>query len=523
MDKAAEYLKSIRLPSRFEQEHIFPAVSIAAVLLYSSYQLLHQNKKSVTDGLIKEIPTPGSHYPYVGHLLSLGELPGAQVSKWHKELGPIIQLRMGQQRWIMVDDPNLAHKIFVGRGADASNRPHITYAIDYYGLGGHGIVFSQPGTSFKKNRAAALSVLAPKQMDNFLDNIKKESADFVHRLIEATEKEGNVNPLKFLELNTMNVIFQACFGRRFDSVDDPEFSKLAHMVETSMKYAGLEEDLPSFLPILSLFNYFSNKTSKWKNFINNERNPIYIKLIEEALKKEEPNVVKSLDENGFPMSMEEKIVFMSDLIAAGTDTISVTLSWNFVLMCHHPETQKRVVEEIDAFIQKHERTPSFADRLELPFCISVIKECMRYRPISAFGLPHAAAEDIEVDGYFIPKGSTIISNMGSMHSNPDRYDDPDVFKPDRFMNNLKTMQSSANGRIEERDQYNFGWGRRICPGIYLAEVEIFAAFIQLFARCYIEPSDQGLPDLEGATNAGLTLLPLPYKLKFVKRANALVK
>lgn len=46
-----------------------------------------------------------------------------------------------------------------------------------------------------------------------------------------------------------------------------------------------------------------------------------------------------------------------------------------------------------------------------------------------------------------------------MHTNAERYEKPHEFIPERFMNNLKTMQASANGKIEERDQYNFGWGR----------------------------------------------------------------
>lgn len=66
---------------------------------------------------------------------------------------------------------------------------------------------------------------------------------------------------------------------------------------------------------------------------------------------------------------------------------------------------------------------------------------------------------VEVDGYIIPKGALIIANMGSLHRRPELYPNPHVFNPERFMDNLKTMQSAANGRFEERDQFNFGFGR----------------------------------------------------------------
>lgn len=57
--------------------------------------------------------------------------------------------------------------------------------------------------------------------------------------------------------------------------------------------------------------------------------------------------------------------------------------------------------------------------------------------------------------------------MLSIHKNGERYPEPEKFKPERFLDNLKTMSASANGSIDGRDLYVFGWGRRICPGIYL--------------------------------------------------------
>ncbi|KAI8638534.1 cytochrome P450 [Parasitella parasitica] len=96
-----------------------------------------------------------------------------------------------------------------------------------------------------------------------------------------------------------------------------------------------------------------------------------------------------------------------------------------------------------------------------------MKECMRYRPTSSFSVSHSTAKDIIVDGYLIPKNCIIVTNMGSMCNNAERYENPLEFNPERFMDNLTTMQASANGEIDHRDHYNFGWGRRICPGIYL--------------------------------------------------------
>lgn len=66
---------------------------------------------------------------------------------------------------------------------------------------------------------------------------------------------------------------------------------------------------------------------------------------------------------------------------------------------------------------------------------------------------------VDIDGYLIPKGATIISNMDSMHKQSKLYPEPEKFMPERFINNLKTMQAAANGKLEDRDHFNFGWGR----------------------------------------------------------------
>lgn len=155
----------------------------------------------------------------------------------------------------------------------------------------------------------------------------------------------------------------------------------------------------------------------------------------------------------------------------------MSLSWGFAILCHYPDVQKKLRDEVDAFIAVHKRLPTFAEREQLPYLISVQKECMRYRPTTPFGVLHENTEDrklilnakgrgellreyiVEIRGYFIPKGSVLVSNMYGMHANPNIYPEPEKFKPERFLNNLKTMSAAANSRIEGRDQYNFGWGR----------------------------------------------------------------
>jgi cytochrome P450 len=72
-----------------------------------------------------------------------------------------------------------------------------------------------------------------------------------------------------------------------------------------------------------------------------------------------------------------------------------------------------------------------------------------------------------IGDYVIPKGAVLISSMAAMHMNPEFYDEPHIFNPDRFLNNTQKMARAAHCKVDERDHFGFGWGRRICPGIHL--------------------------------------------------------
>lgn len=80
--------------------------------------------------------------------------------------------------------------------------------------------------------------------------------------------------------------------------------------------------------------------------------------------------------------------YPGDLIVAGSDTISGTLTWMLAILLHYPDVQQRICDEIHVFIREHKRLPSFTDRDSFPYTIAVQKECMRYRPVVHLAFLH---------------------------------------------------------------------------------------------------------------------------------------
>ncbi|KAI7855699.1 cytochrome P450 [Circinella umbellata] len=484
------------------------SISACAYLVLSSFK----NNKKEKNGF-KKIPTPKGKVPYFGHIFSIGEIPVLQFNKWHEELGPIISVKMGVQNWISVGEPYLANKIFNVNGKYTSNRPLTTFLSKHYSCGNKGIVIGNPSDEWNKTRGAALQILAPKNRKKFEQLHIPEADLFINNLLTTTAKEGSVNVEPLLRFMAMNVVVSTCFGKRAKSINDTLFKEVCYITDTTTDIMSTE--INSFLPIMTIFDILFRTEAKMKKFITERRDPFFKQLLQEAIDNKVDCFATAL------MEME------ADMILAGNDTSAVMLTWAIVVLCHYPAVQKKISAELDQFIREHKRVPTFEERESLPYSISVQKECMRFRPTMAFGISHEADRDLEVDGYLIPKGTTLIANMHHIHHNEDFYPDADKFVPDRYLNNLRPMYATASGPIEERDQFNFGFGRRVCIGTYLAELEIFNIWVRLFSSCKIEPiidenGEPQYPDIDRIAYAAAILPAFNPVVRVVKRENSLI-
>ncbi|KAI7871317.1 cytochrome P450 [Spinellus fusiger] len=455
------------------------------------YALYFSSKDKETDGFDK-IPTPKGKYPYLGHLPLLGENMFLKIHEWHKELGPFLHVKMGVQDFIFISDPIIAHEAFNVNGSITTLRPPFKFVDGVF-------IIDQMG-----------------------DVLQFETSYLINQLIKNGNTNEGVDPFHDIAFRSLNVVLRVSLGTRMDSTEDPAFKDIVDIMQLSLLYGSIDEDIDAYIPALKFISYIQNKDKRNRDFINNLRDPVLRRMIKEALERDVDCLVKRIKESEDVFNEDDMTLnFIQDeMIIGGTDTVSVSISWTFALLSHHPEIQRKICDEIDAFIIKYKRLPIFTEREAFPYMISVQREIMRFYPVLPYGLPHIAEQDFVVRNYMIKKGITLISDMYSMHRNPDVYPDPDKFIPERFINNKSTLYASANGNVKERDQ-------RICPGIYLAETELFLAYTTLWARCTIEPAldSNGEPmyaDIESFVDGGLASSPKPYKVRFVERPDKLL-
>lgn len=172
-------------------------------------------------------------------------------------------------------------------------------------------------------------------------------------------------------------------------------------------------------------------------------------------------LLRTRDEDGNPMSDQQVHDEAVTLFGAGHETTATALTWAWYLLASHPDAYQRMRAEVDGALQG--RSPTYDDLLRLPYTLQVFKETLRlYTP--AYILARVALHDVDIEGYSVPKGSTVFMSPFTIHRLPEYFPDPEHFEPDRF-----TPEYEA--RLPRYAYVPFGAGPRICIGNHFALME----------------------------------------------------
>ncbi|CAO2169349.1 unnamed protein product [Urochloa humidicola] len=165
------------------------------------------------------------------------------------------------------------------------------------------------------------------------------------------------------------------------------------------------------------------------------------------------------------ITREDVTTILFDVFTAGSDTIAITVEWAMAELLRNPSAMTKLRAEIKAAIGG-KNTIEEADAASMLCLQAVTKEAMRLHPVAPILLPHQAVEDgVEIGGYTVAKGSTVIFNVWAIMRDPAAWERPDEFVPERFLD--EAAKVDFRGKCFEF--IPFGSGRRMCPGVPMAE------------------------------------------------------
>jgi len=271
------------------------------------------------------------------------------------------------------------------------------------------------------------------------------------------------------------IILMIAYGYSIKEYDDP----FVNLVEDSVK--GFSESLEpgAYLvdvipPLRYVPDWFpgSGWKARGRQFAKllNEMADVPYKFVKEqmaagtAVSSYTANLLEGDEINNIAPETEYNIKWSAaSLYSGGADTTVSTITSFFLAMMMNPEVQRKAQAEIDMVIG-NDRFPTMADQASLPYVEAVAKELLRWNPVAPLSIPHVATEDGSYEGYFIPKGSSVIANLWYILHDPATYHDPMEFNPDRFL---------GDHPEPEPREVAFGYGRRTCPGLNIAQSSVW--------------------------------------------------
>ncbi|OSD04423.1 CyP450 monooxygenase [Trametes coccinea BRFM310] len=264
---------------------------------------------------------------------------------------------------------------------------------------------------------------------------------------------------------------------------------------------------------------FKRKAAEWRKDVLALRNvPFDAAMENTANGTGRPCIVSSLLEKQAQLDDEaakEHEEMSRDISAlayiTGADTTFSDIVAFFLAMTIYPDVQRKAQAELDAIVGPN-RLPTFEDREYLPYVNALVKECLRWHVVVTLGIPHRTIADDVCNGYFIPKGTVIVTNAWGISRDPEAYPDPEEFKPERFLD-PNTRDPMA---------YVFGNGRRICTGRHFADASLFIIVASVLHALNIEPplDEHGKPiHVEPKVTTDMLLsYPEPFKCRITPRS-----
>ncbi|KAF9525230.1 cytochrome P450 [Crepidotus variabilis] len=316
-----------------------------------------------------------------------------------------------------------------------------------------------------------------------------------------------------------STLMSLTYGTKTHSMSDPivEVAEETghHLSQNATPATVLIDKLPFLIPILSPFlsaSAFKKPRAFWdKLTLTLRETPFAVVQREMADGTAEPSFVsKALEDISGTQDTAKQHQIIKDvaaLVFIGSGTTNAVMQTFFLAMTLFPEAQAKAHEEFDRIIGRG-RLPDFDDMPHLPYIAALIREVHRWKTPGPFGIPRILEQDDEYKGYLLPAGSFIMSNAWAIQYNEEQYPNPSTFLPDRFMKDGKLDASLPDPSV-----VSFGFGRRTCPGMPVANSSVWLMIASLLSVFEIIPpvDEKGVQILpKGNYVSGMTFHPAPF-------------
>ena len=438
---------------------------------------------------IEDLPGPRG-IPFFGNALQVSvSRIHLDMEQWTRQYGPLFKLRLAKRQVLVVAD----HELF---GAVMKDRPHGFRRSPMLGiisteLGLPQGLFSAEGDDWLRQRRMVMASFSPSHVRAYFPSLVKVTLRLRERWQAAAASKQTINLQADLMRFTVDAISGLAFGKDINTLqagDDVIQRHLDKLLPNVFKRA--------FAPI-PIWRYYKRRIDReldasvaaiktnLQEFVNQART----RLRDEPLQPEQPprNLLEAMivaaDQPDSGLGDSHVVGNVLTMLLAGEDTTANTLAWMIHLLKLNPQCLARLQAEVRTLAPEPAQfTMELMD--SLPYLDACASETMRLKPVAPF-MPLMALRDGQVGDVTVQRGDIVMGLLRVDSVSEPLFANPQTFTPERWLADAPQPLSNE----AKRAAMPFGSGPRMCPGRYLALLEMKMAMAMLLASFDIESVD----------------------------------
>lgn len=466
---------------------------------------------------LDDLPGPRA-LPFVGSLFQLERRRMHQVIEaWGREFGPFFRLKLASRTLLVVSD----HEALNAALRDRPDGFRRTRLLERIGLemGVTPGVFAANGDAWRRQRRMVMAGFDPTHVRAYFPSLLKVTQRLRGRWQRVVRSGGTVELQPELMRFTVDAIAGLAFGADINTLESDEDVIQRHLDKI---FPALFKRLFSLVPVWRFVKLPADRQLERSVAAVNDAIAGFIaqaraRLAADPARREHPpNLLESMivaaDEGDSGLTDRDVAGNVMTMLLAGEDTTANTLAWMIYLLQRHPEALQLAQQEVRALAGDSAAfTPEQIASLD--YLEACAHETMRLKPVAPFQVIEALRDTV-IGGVRVPAGTGVWCLMRGDSVSERHFPNPEVFDPQRWLTGGSPGQVASSSK---RVSMPFGAGPRVCPGRFLALLEIKMAMAMLLA--HFDITDVTTPDGgEAVEQMAFTMMPVGLRMSLRERA-----
>ncbi|KAL1535415.1 6,7,8-trihydroxycoumarin synthase-like [Salvia divinorum] len=439
------------------------SITLPIILIF---YILHKTKPRA----VTTLPPGPPPLPLIGNFHQLGRAAEPHIYLHHlsKKYGPIIHMKLASRPLLVISSAKLAKQVLKIQDLAFCSRPNYL-GQQKLSYNSSDVAFTPYNEDWKEVRKMThIHLFSNKRVQSYRPIREEEVSRMITVISSSTSEEVNLNEVVLA--TGIHILCRITFGKR---LYEEGWSDTKRFLQFLKGFDALTTSffVSDYFPAFGLVDKISGRLKR-AELIFKGMDSFYQERIDEHLESRRLGKIEEVEDmvavlmklknddesssSGF--TLENIKALLMNMIVASAETTPAAVVWTMTALIKAPKVMEKLQNEIRSLIGKRGKVDE-DDLPKLPYLKAVINESLRLYPPVPLLIPRESMDTSILDGYEIRPKTMVYVNAYAVGRDPECWENPDEFIPERFLN------SGIDSRGQDFGLIPFGSGRRMCPGM----------------------------------------------------------